>query len=61
MHDRVDGQRQIEFAGPAGYFALLDVAVLEAPYPIGQCGLTALEADLDVGEAGIGDLGKFFF
>ena len=59
VHHGVDGERQAEFAGPAGGFELLRVA-LEAGDAVGEFGFVALEADLDVVEAGIGQRRELF-
>ena len=61
MHDRVDGQRQIQLARPFRDFDLLRVRVLQAGDAVGDDGLVALETDLDMTQPGIGQRAKFLF
>ncbi len=59
VHDGVDRQRQVEFAGPFRGFELLLVRVLQSGDAVGGPRLVALEADLYVAEPGIGQRRKF--
>jgi hypothetical protein len=54
VHHRIDRQRQIEFAGPARDLEFFLVRILQAGDAIGDDGLVALKADLDVTQSGIG-------
>ena len=60
VHHRVDGQRQIEFAGPARDFELLLVGILQPGDAVGDDGLIALKADLHMAQPGIGQRLEFF-
>ena len=54
VHHRVDGERQIEFSRPMRRFNFFGVRILHAGDAIRHCGLVALEANLNMAQAGIG-------
>ena len=54
MHDRVDRQRQIQFARPFRDFDFLFMRIFQPGDAIGDAGLVALKTDLHMTQAGIG-------
>ncbi len=60
VHHRIDRQRQVQFAGPFCDLQLLLMRLLQPGDAVGDSGLVALKADLDVAEPGIGQCGKLF-
>jgi len=60
VHHRINGERQIELAGPFRDFELFLVGLLESGDAVGQHRFVALEADLHMAQPGIGQRAEPF-
>ena len=60
VHDRVDGQRQIQLARPPRDLDFLLMRVLETCDSVGEPGFVALETDLHMGQSGVSKRGQAF-